>query len=192
MSADEGVGYVSPITYQCLFRPAFDNIRATHSNSAEAVEAINESYLRMQANAPNDDLSLPDLAHLTEYATISQRAINLRRVLARIPQEMTDRRAFLETIREIAGSIRDLLEVANQIIKAVPPTVHPVIEKRKREFVRYSKQFSNTLKEYFRDQNAIQVFMASNLLIFQTIQLIRCIRERIRVPANSHDRNGSK
>jgi hypothetical protein len=43
MSGDEGVGYISPITYQCLFRPAFDNIRAAHSNSAEAVEAINVS-----------------------------------------------------------------------------------------------------------------------------------------------------
>lgn len=78
-----------------------------------------------------------------------------------------------------------------------------MIEKRKREFVRYSKQFSNTLKEYFRDQNASQVFMASNLLIFQTIQLIRCIRERVRVspPAqlvqqmgeqSTSMRNGSK
>lgn len=41
MSADEGVGYISPITYQCLFRPAFDNIRPVHSESLEAVEAIN-------------------------------------------------------------------------------------------------------------------------------------------------------
>jgi hypothetical protein len=60
----------------------------------------------MQANAQNDDLELPDLAHVSEYATISQRAINLRRVLSKIPSEMADRRAFLETIREIAASIR--------------------------------------------------------------------------------------
>jgi programmed cell death protein 10 len=79
----------------------------------------------MQANAPTDDLELPDLSHLPEYITIAERAINLRRVLSRIPSEMADRRAFLETIREIAASIRDLLDVANQIIKSVPPSVHP-------------------------------------------------------------------
>lgn len=41
MSAEEGVGYLSPITYQCLYRPAFDNIRDTHSGTSEAVNAIN-------------------------------------------------------------------------------------------------------------------------------------------------------
>lgn len=54
------------------------------------------------------------------------------------------------------------------------------IEKRKREFVHYSKRFSNTLKDYFRVHDAGQVFVASNQLIFQTIQLIRCVRERVK------------
>lgn len=79
----------------------------------------------MQANAPTDDLELAELSVVPEYQTVSERAINLRRVLARIPSEMADRRAFLETIREIAASIRDLLDIANQIIKAVPQNVHP-------------------------------------------------------------------
>lgn len=79
----------------------------------------------MQSNAPTDDMELAELSHLSEYLTISERAINLRRVLSRIPSEMSDRRAFLETIREIATSIRDLLDIANQIIKSVPQSVYP-------------------------------------------------------------------
>ncbi|KAI6242102.1 Programmed cell death protein 10 [Aphelenchoides fujianensis] len=214
MDAEEGVGYLAPVTFHCLFRPALEKIKTARSNDPEAVEAIDavqqaffqadkdspsflfdltrllikesqmniniqESYLRMQANASTDDLELRELGHVSKYALISERAIHLRRVLARIPDEMADRRPFLETIKEIAASIRDLLDVANEIVKNVPPTIHPVIEKRKREFVHYSKRFSNTLKEYFRDHDASQVFVASNLLIFQTIHLIRSIRERV-------------
>ena len=43
MVADEGVGYLAPVTYQCLYRPAIEHIRAAHSTSVEAAEAVNVS-----------------------------------------------------------------------------------------------------------------------------------------------------
>ncbi|CAD5211086.1 unnamed protein product [Bursaphelenchus okinawaensis] len=214
MSAQEGGGYLGPLTCNCLVGPALNNVKTAHATTPAATEAISgldeallkadgespaflydlakilmeesllnidiqESFLRLQAKAPSTDLELNELSHIPRFQAISEKAIHLRKVLSRIPDEMADRRPFLETIKEIATSIRVLLDAANDIVRSVPPNVHPSIEKRKREFVHYSKRFSNTLKDYFRVHDAGQVFVASNQLIFQTIQLIRCIRERV-------------
>ncbi|MCP9261772.1 Cerebral cavernous malformation protein 3 [Dirofilaria immitis] len=65
-------------------------------------------------------------------------------------------------------------------MQVIHPSVQLSVEKRKREFVHYSKRFSNTLKEYFKDQNATQVSISANQLIFQTALLIRTIREKMR------------
>ncbi|VDN44586.1 unnamed protein product [Gongylonema pulchrum] len=93
---------------------------------------------------------------------------------------MSDRRTFLETIKEIASSIKKLLDATNAVMQVVHPSAQLSVEKRKREFVHYSKRFSNTLKEYFRDQNATQVSISANQLIFQTTLLIKTIREKMR------------
>ncbi|KAI1718558.1 programmed cell death protein 10 like protein [Ditylenchus destructor] len=142
---------------------------------------LQESYLRMHANAPTEDLELPNLNHIAQFRELSERAIALRKVLARIPDEMTDRRPFLETIKEIASSIKKLLDTTNGIIAMLPSNSQPLIEKRKREFVHCSKQFSNTLKEYFKTQNSHQVFMSANHLVFQTLQIFRAVREKVRL-----------
>uniref|UniRef100_A0AC34F4S0 Programmed cell death protein 10 n=1 Tax=Panagrolaimus sp. ES5 TaxID=591445 RepID=A0AC34F4S0_9BILA len=142
---------------------------------------LQESYLRMHATAPVDDLEMPQYTNRPEFQELSLRAIALRRVLARVPDEMKERRPFLETIKEIASSIKKLLDATNVILQIIPPQSQPIVEKRKREFVHYSKRFSNTLKEYFRDQNQTQVFVAANQLIFQTTQIVRTVRDRIRV-----------
>ncbi|VDM50203.1 unnamed protein product [Toxocara canis] len=127
---------------------------------------VSEAFLRMQASAPTDDLELPDSKE-PEFYELSVRAIALRRVLARVPDEMSDRRTFLETIKEIASSIKKLLDATNAVMQVVPRSAQQSVEKRKKEFVHYSKRFSNTLKEYFRDQNATQIFdVISRELVF--------------------------
>ncbi|CAI4232513.1 unnamed protein product [Auanema sp. JU1783] len=108
------------------------------------------------------------------------RAIDLRRVLARVPEEMSDRHAFLETIKIIASSIKKLLEAINAVYHIVPPSAQQAVEKRKREFVHYAKRFSDTLKTYFRDQNATQVTVSANQLVFQTSLIVRTINDKLR------------
>ncbi|KAE9548288.1 hypothetical protein FO519_008500 [Halicephalobus sp. NKZ332] len=150
-------------------------------SEAKLTVNLQESFLRMHATAPVDDLEMPQYAHRADFQELSIRAIALRRVLARVPDEMKERRPFLETIKEIASSIKKLLDATNVILQVIPQQSQPLLEKRKREFVHYSKRFSNTLKEYFRDQNQTQVFVAANQLIFQTTQIVRTVRDRIRV-----------
>lgn len=156
----------------------FDFTKALLINSELNVN-LQEVFLRRQALAPTDDLELPNL-HKREYQELSSRAVSLRRVLARVPEEMSDRRTFLETIKEIASSIKKLLDATNAVMQVIHPTIQLSVEKRKREFVHYSKRFSNTLKEYFKDQNSTQVSISANQLIFQTTLLIRTIREKMR------------
>lgn len=55
-------------------------------------------------------------------------------------------------LREIASAIKKLLDVVNEIGNFIPGvTGKQAVEQRKKEFVKYSKKFSTTLKEYFKE-----------------------------------------
>lgn len=54
--------------------------------------------------------------------------------------------------REIASAIKKLLDAVNEVNAFIPGSIgKQSLEQRKREFVKYSKRFSNTLKEYFKE-----------------------------------------
>lgn len=54
--------------------------------------------------------------------------------------------------REIASAIKKLLDAVNDVSGFLPGSpAKQALEQRKREFVKYSKRFSNTLKEYFKE-----------------------------------------
>uniref|UniRef100_W6NEZ6 Programmed cell death protein 10 dimerisation domain-containing protein n=2 Tax=Haemonchus contortus TaxID=6289 RepID=W6NEZ6_HAECO len=141
---------------------------------------LQEAYLRMHDTSPTDDLVVQGHEHVPEYKELTKRAIELRRVLSRVPEEMADRHQFLETIKLIASSIKKLLEAINAVHQIVPQSAQQAVEKRKREFVHYSKRFSNTLKTYFKDQNAVQVSVSANQLVFQTSLIIKTVNEKLR------------
>jgi hypothetical protein len=50
------------------------------------------------------------------------------------------------------------------------------LENEKKEFIKYSKNFSNTLKAYFRDSKRDDVYIAANHLLVQTDYLLRTIK----------------
>ncbi|KJH53296.1 hypothetical protein DICVIV_00419 [Dictyocaulus viviparus] len=149
---------------------------------------LQEAYLRMHSTSPTDDLIVHGQEHISEYKELTKRlheihflsAVELRRILSRVPEEMSDRHQFLETIKLIASSIKKLLEAINAVHQIVPQTAQQAVEKRKREFVHYSKRFSNTLKTYFKDQNAVQVSVSANQLVFQTSLIIKTINEKLK------------
>ena len=59
---------------------------------------------------------------------------------------------LLYSFREIASAIKKLLD-AVQGVSAYIPGSHgkQALDHRRRDFVKYSKKFSNTLKEYFKE-----------------------------------------
>ncbi|CDW55625.1 programmed cell death protein 10 [Trichuris trichiura] len=144
---------------------------------AELHISLQESFLHMHGRASSDELRLLNGGAVVQE--VGQRAAILRSILARIPDEIGDRRTFLETIKEIANSIKKLLDAINSLIPLLSPDLQPVIDQRKREFVKYSKRFSNTLKEYFKGESCETVFHSANHLICQIMIFIRVIREKI-------------
>jgi hypothetical protein len=93
--------------------------------------SLKESFLRLQATTATDDLQIEHTKR-AEYVKLSECAIALRRVcyyqvfntncniaikvLSRVPDEMRDRRTFLETIKLIAASIKSLLDATNVVL----------------------------------------------------------------------------
>ncbi|XP_014203472.1 programmed cell death protein 10-like [Copidosoma floridanum] len=141
---------------------------------------MNESVLRLQGLASDCDV--------VEYRTgrsenafleLNRKSTSLKRILSRIPDEITDRKTFLETIKEIASAIKKLLDAVNEVTGYIPgSTGKQALDQRKREFVKYSKRFSNTLKEYFKEGQANSVFVSALYLILQTNMIMLTVEDK--------------
>merc|ERR1712156_1352252 len=77
---------------------------------------MNESVLRLQGGVSDQD-SLEYRSSRTEepFQELNRKSANLKKILSRIPDEITDRKTFLETIKEIASAIKKLLDAVNEV-----------------------------------------------------------------------------
>lgn len=108
---------------------------------------LNELILRSEKFSSSDEYFIKR----PEFKELNVRAKQLKIILSRIPDEINDRKAFLETIKEIAAAIKKKLDSVNNLFETMQSMeIKQILDVRKREFVKYSKQFSNTLKAYFR------------------------------------------
>ncbi|XP_071453668.1 programmed cell death protein 10 [Hetaerina americana] len=143
---------------------------------------MNESILRLQGTvSSNADADVE--RHLTRtedaFQELNRKSTALKRILSRIPDEISDRKTFLETIKEIASAIKKLLDAVNEVASFIPGSSgKQSLEQRKREFVKYSKRFSNTLKEYFKEGQANAVFVSALYLIHQTNMIMATVRDK--------------
>ena len=53
---------------------------------------------------------------------MNKKSIALKQILSRIPDEISDRKKFLETIKEIASAIKKLLDSVNEVSAYIPGT----------------------------------------------------------------------
>lgn len=141
---------------------------------------INESILRLQGTVSDQD-SLEYRSSRTEepFQELNRKSASLKKILSRIPDEITDRKTFLETIKEIASAIKKLLDAVNEVSAYIPGAQgKQALEQRKREFVKYSKRFSNTLKEYFKEGQPTTVFLSATYLIHQTNMVMITVKDK--------------
>ncbi|CAC5370375.1 PDCD10 [Mytilus coruscus] len=113
------------------------------------------------------------------FQELNRCATHLKTILSRIPIQIDKRIQFLDTLREIAGSIKHFLDAVNKVKAEIPDDFagREMVEYKKYEFVRYSKKFSITLKAFFRDaaRHRKSVFISANDLIFQTNVILRTV-----------------
>ncbi|VEN52550.1 unnamed protein product [Callosobruchus maculatus] len=140
---------------------------------------MNESILRLQGAVSDTDVEYRLSRSEDAFQELNRKSAALKRILSRIPDEITDRKPFLETIKEIASAIKKLLDAVNEVSAFIPgSTGKQSLEQRKREFVKYSKRFSNTLKEYFKEGHANSVFVSALYLIHQTNMIITTVKNK--------------
>lgn len=137
---------------------------------------VTECLLKLQGSIPdNEDLKCSRTEDA--FQEFNRRASYLKKVLSRIPDEINDRKTFLDTIKEIASAIKKLLDAVNDVSTYIPsPYRKQALEHRKREFVKYSKRFSNTLKEFFKEGQVQAVFVSAVYLIYQTNHIMVTVK----------------
>jgi len=138
---------------------------------------MNELTLKLEKYCDKSSYFISSSRSEQDFHELNLRSKNLKRILSRIPDDINEKREFLETIKEIASAIKKTLDsVTNtyQYFKSIDG--RQALENEKKEFIKYSKHFSNTLKAYFRDSNRDDVFIAANHLLIQTDYLLRTIK----------------
>lgn len=135
---------------------------------------ISEILLRCSStNSEDFEIEREEL----EFIKLGKKAQGLKYILGKIPLEILDRSKFLQTIKDIASAIKDLLDSVNEVLKTYQAQgkmreYRKTLEQNKREFVKYSKSFSDTLKQYFKDGRQESVFVSANKLINQTNNIL--------------------
>jgi programmed cell death protein 10 len=138
---------------------------------------INELTLKIEKYCDKSSYFVSSTRGEQEFQELNLRSKNLKRILSRIPDDINEKREFLETIKEIASAIKKTLDSVSNTYQYLKTTDgRQALENEKKEFIKYSKHFSNTLKAYFRDNKRDDVYIAANYLLIQTDYLLRTIK----------------
>ncbi|XP_067948005.1 programmed cell death protein 10-like isoform X2 [Watersipora subatra] len=133
-----------------------------------------EAILKLEGSGKQRDVKL----RRTEpaFKNLQHRADSLKLILGRIPAEIADRKKFLDTIKDIAQAIKHLLDSVNDSFTQLSVIEdRNRLDKKKRDFVKYSKRFSTTLKDFFKDNRRSAVYLSANHLVHQTNQILLAV-----------------
>ncbi|XP_064393873.1 programmed cell death protein 10-A-like [Halichondria panicea] len=171
---------------------AVHTLRAAFNKAERAHPGLSEEFISGVLDAEGVSLNLPEVllrlachdvttytisSEEDEFVVLNFRAKALKVKLSHIPDQIRDRSKFLQIIRDVASSIKDVLDAVNEVSKKHQADVQmkeyrKVLDSRKRVFVKSSRSFSDTLKRYFKDGRSEHVFLSANRLINHTNVLL--------------------
>ncbi|XP_063967521.1 programmed cell death protein 10-like [Lytechinus pictus] len=115
-----------------------------------------------------------------KFIRMNQQARSLKAILARLPDQYANRPVFLQTIKDIACGIKDLLGALNTIFKDESlfrdHEQRKTIETYRKEFIHSSKDFSLNLKNYFRVGNITEVYESATHLIHHINLILKLLK----------------
>lgn len=148
------------------------------SSSSPAVDPLNmtESLLRAQGRLSGDDLKMTIVN--PQVQTLVERTTTLKKLLSRVPDEVQQRTAFLQTIKEIASAIKKILDSLDALIAELPTVEKRIVEQRKRQLVKNSKQFSQALKCHFKGSFEVNDLFSTAAQLIYDAHLIEKVCNR--------------
>lgn len=138
---------------------------------------LSELTLQLEKHLEKSSYYLSTARREKDFQELNIRSKNLKQILSRIPDDINEKRVFLETIKDIASAIKKTLDSLANIYQYLPTMdSRQALDNEKKEFIKSSKYFSNTLKSYFADNKRDAVYLAANYLLLQTEYLLRTIK----------------
>ena len=124
---------------------------------------MNEMILSAEKHSINDDY----VAKRVECRDLNRQANQLKLILSRIPNEINNRKVFLETIREIAANIKKILHSYYNFFHGIKcEYLKHTLSLQIDSFFRYSKIFRDTLRKFFKDGKLVLIDKNFNFLTF--------------------------
>ncbi|GAB1599680.1 programmed cell death protein 10-like [Argonauta hians] len=156
---------------------AFDFVKALLIKS-EIYNKIEMCETLLKLEGLNDSEEFKITRPEPRFQEFNKRAIELKKILSKIPDQIYDRKLFLDAIKDIANAIRLLLDSVNQVTacEVLRPDGRQTLAHRKKEFIKYSKRFSTTLKDYFRENEKRDVFLSAAYLVDQTNLIMKAVK----------------
>ncbi|KAG9338725.1 hypothetical protein JZ751_025394 [Albula glossodonta] len=172
----ETTSMVSMTLYAVMY-PVFNELERVNLSAAQTLRA---AFIKAEKENPGltQDIIMKILEKKNVEVNFTESLLRMAAddveeyMIDRPEQEFQD----LNEKAHIASAIKELLDTVNNVFKKYQYQNRRALEHQKKEFVKYSKSFSDTLKTYFKDGKAINVFISANRLIHQTNLILQTFK----------------